>query len=400
MGKLVTLDGKNGIKPEAEAVIINWFVRPGRKVEKHQLLAEVMVEKVSIEIRAELTGILESIIAAEGTIVTPGMTLAIIEPVENLEKPNAEGSLPLEATKPRTLSILPALYVVSSPAARKLARELGLDLSEIAHSLAPGNRLNEAAVRRYLQILTRQNLDNEVPSRRQAQSSLRRLIRNRVSRAGQLTAPATITTRLSVNFTLAWLYNLNISGVNRKTSLLALVIRATALALHKFPIFNASLENSEVIYYLDHNISLMYSAEDGLALPVIKQAGLQSLTDLSDMAENLKTRACQGNLTLKDTLGGTFTICDLGDYAIDSFTPILNLPQSAVLGIGCIYSLSSTTFYPAGTYQILEEWEDNRHIGWGLTLSLTFDHRLSDGPNAAAFLKTIRDYLETPDTLR
>ena len=405
----LTLENWDDKSSGAEAVVINWFVRPGQAVKQHQVLAEVMVEKINLEIFAPQSGLVQTILAGEGTIVTPGTVLALFE--ETAEIPPAatpskngmtpatpEAKEPNEA-KPATLPHRP--FVAASPAARRLAKYLQIDLAEIAQRLPSGTRLNEAAVRRFAAQWPGSDHwpdsaeeSHPIPARRQPQSSLRRLIRNRVSRAVQLSAAVTLTSEADVTNLLEWLDQKNrlIPPGEQSLTMLAALLRATGLALIEHPLLNATLQGDEVLYLLERNIGLVLAVPDGVVVPVVHEVDKLSLAQLAAAVHQLEEAARQGNLRLKDTVGSTFTISDMGRYGIDSFTPILNLEQAAVLGLGRVYLKPVWRQAPGPN---LADFEIRQFV----TLNLTFDHRIADGPTAAACLQKIIEYLQNPERL-
>lgn len=350
-----------------EAVLINWFVRPGQSVAENQLLAEIMVEKVNLELTAPQAGIIREILVAEGAIVTPGAVLAVL-----VEMDGSSPDAGTQTAEKERLQSSARRYVPASPAARRLAGQYQLDLELVSQHLPPGKRLNEAMVRQFL--VEQEQL---VPSHRQRQSNLRKLIRNRVSKAFYQTAPVTLTSRADVTDLLEWL-----ARQEPPVTLLAAVLRATALALREFPLLNAALDGEEVIYYLERNISLVVGVSKGIVLPVIRRVDELSLSEISEAVADLEQAACAGTLRLKDTQGGTFTVVDLGQHDIESFSPVLHQPQAAILGIG----------------KVINEAVPLGETGWQwrkrLILNLTFDHCLADGSLAASCLQRIINYLK------
>ena len=164
------------------------------------------------------------------------------------------------------------------------------------------------------------------------------------------------------------------------------IVRACALALRRYPHLNATLDGETIRLLPDINIGLAVAQKGGLVVPVINEAGRQSLSNLVKIRRRLVERAQAGQLTAAEMSGGTFTVTNLGTYDIDGFTPIINPPEAAILGIGRI--VEKVVVYRGKIAQ--------RAM---MTLSLTFDHRLVDGAPAAEFLQTIKQLLETPAQL-
>jgi pyruvate dehydrogenase E2 component (dihydrolipoamide acetyltransferase) len=161
------------------------------------------------------------------------------------------------------------------------------------------------------------------------------------------------------------------------------ILKLTATALQKHPHLNARWENDRILLLSDIHIGLAVDTDAGLLVPVVRQVPQRSLRELAGQTRDLIERARQGRLRAEEMQGGTFTITNLGAFGIDAFTPILNYPECAILGIGRIHPQPIVL--------------DERVIaGEQLTLSLTFDHRLVDGAPAARFLRTLSQLLENP----
>ena len=165
-----------------------------------------------------------------------------------------------------------------------------------------------------------------------------------------------------------------------------LIVRACALALRQHPHLNATLDGEVIRLLSQINIGVAVAVDNGLVAPVIPNTDRLSLADLAQAQRRLAERARAGQLTAAEMSGGTFTVTNLGMYDIDGFTPIVNPPEAAILGVGRI--VEKVVIYQGKIAQ--------RAM---MTLSLTFDHRLVDGAPAAAFLQTVKQMLETPDRL-
>jgi pyruvate dehydrogenase E2 component (dihydrolipoamide acetyltransferase) len=350
----------------------------------------------------------QKILAGEGTVVIPGTVLALFEetveilPATSPTTNGATATIP-ESRQPgetKPTSRQPRPFVVASPAARRLAKYLQIDLAEIAQRLSGGVRLNEAVVRRFAAQMPVSDPWPEagdethaIPARRQPQSSLRRLIRHRVSRAVQLSAAVTLTSEADVTNLLEWLEQRNQLRPTgeQPLTMLAALLRATALSLIEHPLLNANLQGDEVLYLLERNIGLVLAVPDGVVVPVVREVDKLSLTQLAATVHQLEEAAGQGSLRLKDTVGSTFTVSDMGAYGIDSFTPILNLEQTGMLGLGRVYMKPIWSTSGANP--------TNFEIRQFVTLNLTFDHRVADGPTAGTCLQKIIEYLQHPERI-
>jgi pyruvate dehydrogenase E2 component (dihydrolipoamide acetyltransferase) len=256
----------------------------------------------------------------------------------------------------------------------------------------------------YLALASETNPGHEihaVPGRRQPQSRLRKLIRSRVSRSSQFAAAVTLTRKEDITGLLAWLAarNAQPGPETPPVTLMAAILKATGLALLDYPLLNSILDGSDIIFMDERNISLVLPLAEGVILPVIHRVDKLSLEEIALTMAGLEAATRRETLQLKDTIGSTFTISDLGSYGVDSFTPILNLPQAAILGVGRVTTewVLPDQAQATGEPGPLEarKVEPRRFV----TFSLTFDHRISDGPYSAAFLQRMAGYLTGPDLL-
>lgn len=256
----------------------------------------------------------------------------------------------------------------------------------------------------YLALASETNPGHEihaVPGRRQPQSRLRKLIRSRVSRSSQFAAPVTLTRKEDITGLLASLAarNTKPGPETPPVTLMAAILKATGLALLDYPLLNSILDGSDIIFMDERNISLVLPMEEGVILPVIHRVDKLSLEEIALAMAGLEAATRRETLQLKDTIGSTFTISDLGSYGVDSFTPILNLPQAAILGVGRVITEwvlpdQAQATREKGPVEV-RKLEPHRFV----TFSLTFDHRISDGPYSAAFLQRMAGYLTEPDLL-
>jgi pyruvate/2-oxoglutarate dehydrogenase complex dihydrolipoamide acyltransferase (E2) component len=175
---------------------------------------------------------------------------------------------------------------------------------------------------------------------------------------------------------------------------MAAILKAAGLALPDFPLLNSILDGNDVIFMDERNISLVLPLAEGVILPVIHRVDKLNLAEIATAIGELEAATRRETLHLKDTLGSTFTVSDLGDYGVDSFTPILNLPQAAILGVGRV-TTEWTLPDPPEKMRGAGPVEPRRFV----TFSLTFDHRISDGPYSAAFLQKMTEYLQEPDLM-
>ena len=267
-----------------------------------------------------------------------------------------------------------------TPVARRVALDAGLDLDELAARFT-GARVTRADV----EELAAER--EAVPAdKRSAITRVRRVTRDRMVESSRTTAPVTLTSEVDATELVQLRRKLKADGADIVPAYTDLLAKLVTMALREHPALNASIEGDDVILHGAINIAVAVDTERGLIAPVIQNADLLSLLELTTASAELATLARQGKLKPEQLHGATFTLTNLGMYDIDAFTPIISLPQAAVLGIGRIVPRQVVIDAEAERTAI-------RHM---MTLSLTFDHRLVDGAPAARFLQRVKQYVETP----
>ena len=278
--------------------------------------------------------------------------------------------------------------VKASPLARRVAKELGVDLIELA-AQKPGKKITREDVEAYA---VAQNAAPAPPppvpekERSVPLTMTRRTIARRMAESAQKTAPVTLTTEADVTELVSQRERMKADLEERDLiapSCTDLIVKLTSVALQGHPGMNAFLRDATIVFNQNIHIGLAVDTEEGLLVPVIRDVASKSIQEIAVEVRSLVMKARQRKLTPDDLQGGTFTITNLGTYGIDAFTPIINLPECAILGVGRIISK------PA----VHNEEIVPRKM---MALSLTFDHRVVDGAPAARFLDTIRDYAEHP----
>ena len=349
-----------------EGEVIAWYKQAGDPVQPGDLLAEVEAAKTTIEVEAPCAGILAEIAAEAGAVVpVRGLLAVIADPAAAPAAAPAADPAAAPAVGPAAAPAGERRQV--EPAARRLATQLGLDLDRIAGS-GPGGRIVLADVQpqaapEYVAVPV---------------SGMRRTIAERMHRSLQSTAQLTMTTQADVT-ELTRVRSAAADGISHTD----LLVRACALALAEHPGLNAVMTGSEIRRYRAAHIGIAVAVPDGLVVPVLRDAGTLTLAQIARATKDLVARAREGRLAPADLDGGTFTITSLGGYGIDSFTPILNPPQVAILGVGRIAE-------QPGRRDGQLDW---RQV---MTLSLTVDHRAVDGVPAAAFLQDLAGRLADP----
>lgn len=345
-----------------DAVVTAWMVDEGSRVKAGQLIAEVQSEKVAVDVEAPADGVVAGMVEINQP-VPQGAPICRLEEVAGDDAgptrlSNGPGGDTTAGTTKPGPDVAPApAPAPASPAARRLADELGVDLAGIAGS-GPGGRITEADVR--------SAGESSEPGEMQG---LRAVIARNMRRSHAGTAPVTLTTTADVTDMVP-------------EQITAWLVRAAAVALEGHPDLNGVREGDTFRPAETTAISLAIQTDAGLVAPVVRDPAAGSLAELADRIASLAERARSRSLTNDDFEGGTFSVTNLGAYGIDGFTPIINLPQIAILGVGAIRTIAGFVDGKA---------EPREH----LTLSLTFDHAFVDGAPAAAFLARVRRELES-----
>lgn len=344
-----------------EGILVTWFVEPDARVKRGDLIAEVQVEKVSEEVFAQAGGRVIELLVAPGDPVAQGHVIAVIEDAEPAGVP-------------------------ASPAARRLARELGVDLGSVIGS-GPAGRIVEEDVRTAAEAPGGREALGRSPSqpRPEPLSPMRRTIAERLQGWLGSTAQLTLTAEADVTELAGELARLG-SSWGRSISYTEAAVRACALALRDHPRMGARWSDEGLVYPEQIDIGVAVALEEGLIVPVVRAAAGKDLEALGREIADLAERARGSRLTPRDAEGGAFSVTNLGAYGIDAFTPLLNPPQTAILGVG-VARPRPAVVEGAVTVRTL------------VVLSLTFDHRVADGAPAASFLADVVAFLEEPGRL-
>jgi pyruvate dehydrogenase E2 component (dihydrolipoamide acetyltransferase) len=398
----------------AEGEVVKWLVKEGDAVKENQPLVEIMTDKVNVEIPSPKQGIIQKLMAKEGEVVKVGQALLAIE--EKGGQPSVLVPERAVATKPSLptpaktltiakqqeapLAIAPQASrkpdeVLATPATRKLARDLGVDLT-IVQGTGRGGRITDEDVQRFKQLgrtvaavtVTTSGpggVEERVPLR-----GIRRKVAEHMLKSKNATAQVTHVDEVDMTEVVHLRERANASAEKRgvKLTYLPFVIKALIPALKQYPYLNSSLddEKDEIVLKRYYNIGIATDTESGLVVPVVKDAEHKSITQLATEIATLSEKAHAGQLTLNEVQGSTFTITNVGGIGGVFATPIINYPEVAILG------LHKITKRPV----VKDTGITIRDMTY---LSLSFDHRVLDGAMAARFVNTIKQYLEDPKLL-
>jgi len=351
----------------AEGNLGRWLVPAGSAVEAGDLIVEVVTEKATYEVESPGSGILHPV-AAEGENLTVegliGWLLAEGEaPPEAQLSPREEGrSAPARTAGPGD----EPGRLRASPIARRLAAEKGVDLATLTGT-GPGGRIVEADVLAAASAAPRESawkVRERIPL-----AGTRKTIGERLRRTVDTAVSLTLTREVRVDPLVAVRKNLAISWD-------AMFVKIFAESLRERPELNAVIEGGEILMLDEVHVGFAVSLPGGLVVPVVRNADSRPLAEIAQDILELADRARSGSLRPMDVLGGTATVTNLGAYGVDAFTPVLNPPQSAILGVGRI-----------AQRPVVENGRIT--VGWTCVLSLTFDHRVTDGAPAADLLAAV-----------
>lgn len=400
-----------------EGEIVKWLVREGDQVKEDEPLVEVMTDKATIVIPSPRRGKVVKTRGQEGEIIKVGETLVVIE--EEAQEGKKEAMEPQRVRKEHPAAAersqpLPAgkapkegERILATPATRKLARELGVDLSQVSGT-GPGGRVTPDDIRQYVaESATPLKAASAVHQERVAETpavgappaavrekeervpfrGVRRRIAEKMVRSKTKAPHFTYIEEADVTDLVALRAQLEeaVREQGVKITYLAFIVRAVAKALRQYSFLNATLdeERGEIVLKKYYNIGIAVSTPQGLMVPVIKAADRKSVVELAREIERLARQAREGSIQLEDLRDGTFTITSLGALGGIFATPIINYPEVAILGV---HRISTRPVVRDG--QIVP-----REV---MYLSLSFDHRVVDGVVGAEFARTVIQYLEKP----
>jgi pyruvate dehydrogenase E2 component (dihydrolipoamide acetyltransferase) len=360
--------------------IISWLKKEGDSIAKGEPLAEIETDKVVLEIEATADGVLAGVKASAGDVVPVGQTIAwIVAPGEQppVEAASAAPAARTMTEQPRPAKVVPSsaekIEVKVSPKARRMAQELGVDLSKISGT-GPGGTISGEDVQRAAES-QKAAPQPAAPAAPAALSSIARLMAERTTQSWT-TAPHFFLVREIDASGLIAAREKHGKAITHTDLLVALVARA----LVKHPKMNASWTGNAIHLNPSVNISIAIAVKDGVVGAVIPNADTASLAGISAKRQDLAERARAGRLHPPDVTGGTFTISNLGMFGVDAFSAIITPPQAAVLAVGRI----ADRVVPVNGQPAI------RPI---LTMTLSSDHRVVDGAQAAAFLKDVAEAL-------
>lgn len=384
---------KLGLTMESGAISA-WLVEEGQEVQKGQALLEIATDKVTMEVEAQAAGVLRKILVLPGEEVPVSTPIGVIgaadEDISSYGAAAPSDPAPAAASPPTPAPQPPAPAADSagrrphktSPKARKIAVEHGLDLSGISGS-GPGGRIVSADV---LTLVERvQPAPVPVAEGRVELSRAEQVAGERLTASYQQIPHI----HLSMDVSAVWLqqFRTGYELEGKKISVNDLIVKATARTLGEFPRVNSLEEGGHFRYAAQINVGIAVAAEQGLVVPVLRDAADKTIEEIASEGTRLIDAARHGQLRPDDMLGGTFTISNLGMFGVSRFTAIINPPQVAILAVGAIEN------------RVVAAGADAFAVRPQLTLTLAADHRVVDGALGARFLARLKEVLETPGLL-
>jgi 2-oxoglutarate dehydrogenase E2 component (dihydrolipoamide succinyltransferase) len=384
----------------ADATLVTWHKQAGQAVNRDENLADLETDKVVLEVPAPVNGVLKELRIVAGTSVTSGQVLAVLEEGA-ATAPAAKPAAAVPAAAPAAAAAKPAAAPAGNdklaPSVRRMVEEKQLDPAKIPATGRDG-RITKGDVVEYLDKPAAKaaapapapaagaagRQDQRVPMTR-----LRARIAERLLEAQSTQAMLTTFNEVDLKAVMDLRARYK-DGFEKKHGVklgfMAFFVKAAIEALKKFPVLNASVEGNDIVYHEYYDIGVAVSTDRGLMVPVLRDADLQSFADIEKNIGAFATRARDGKITIEELTGGTFSITNGGTFGSLLSTPIVNMPQSAILGM---HKTQERPVCVNGEIVIRPM----------MYVAMTYDHRIIDGREAVQFLVAIKDGLEDPARL-
>ncbi|WP_297794646.1 2-oxoglutarate dehydrogenase complex dihydrolipoyllysine-residue succinyltransferase [uncultured Marinobacter sp.] len=384
----------------AEGTVATWHKQPGEACSRDELIVDIETDKVVLEVVAPADGVIEEVVKGEGDTVESGEVIGKFKEGAAGESKPAE-SKKEEAPKEETKSEAPSGDAILSPAARKLAEENDVDPNAVkgtgkdgrvtkedvqnhvdsAKSSAPASAPKPADDMPQVDLASGERPEKRVPMTR-----LRSSIAKRLVSAQQNAAMLTTFNEVNMAPIMELRKQYQDSFVKRhgiKLGFMSFFTKAATEALKRFPAVNASIDGNDMVYHGYQDIGVAVSTDRGLVVPVVRDVDALGLADIEKKIVEYGTKAKDGKLGIEEMTGGTFTITNGGIFGSLISTPILNPPQTAILGM---HKIQERPMAVNGKVEILPM----------MYLALSYDHRMIDGKEAVQFLVAIKEMLEDP----
>ncbi|MEJ6744605.1 MAG: 2-oxoglutarate dehydrogenase complex dihydrolipoyllysine-residue succinyltransferase [Porticoccaceae bacterium] len=377
-----------------EGTLATWHKNVGDSVTRDELLVDIETDKVVLEVVAPVTGVLTTVLKAEGDIILSNEIIATIEEV-------AASTTPATPSVQQEQADVQVADSLVNPAAKKRADELGIDLTEITGTGKGGRITKEdvvnftpstpaaavAAPEQTQEVAQEAAQEGERVERRVPMTRMRARIAERLLEVTQTTASLTTFNEVDMSalMGLRKQYQDEFTKTHNGTRLgfMGFFVRASVEALKRFPLVNSSIDGNDVVYHGFQDIGVAVSTDRGLVVPVLRNAENMSIATVENSIGEYATKARDGKLTIEEMTGGTFTITNGGVYGSLLSTPIINPPQTAILGM---HTIQQRPVAVNGQVEIRPM----------MNLALSYDHRIIDGKEAVKFLVAIKQLIEDP----
>ena len=395
----------------ADAVIANWYKQVGETIELDEVLVDLETDKVILEVPVIKQGVVKEILFSVGDTVTAGQLLAVIDDSVQAESTSTTESAANVETEKKNRPVTKKAGGAMSPSVRKLVVLNAIDETQLQGSGKNGrilkqdvekylaeSAIRESAVREREAVSPKpdtpavgaqKTISSERLERRIPMTRLRSRIAERLVQSQQ--QAAILTTFNEVNMKPVMELRARYKDAFEKKfavrlGFMSFFVQASVEALKRFPEINASIDGNDIVYHGYYDVGVAVSGPNGLVVPVIRDADIQSISEIEQSIINYANKAMDNSLSIEDITGGTFTISNGGVFGSMLSTPIINPPQSAILGM---HNITERAMVVDGEIKALPM----------MYLALSYDHRLVDGKSAVQFLVTIKQLLEDPSRM-
>ena len=370
-----------------EATVSKWLKQVGDSVKADEPVVELETDKVSVAVPSPEAGVLSEIKIQEGTTVNVGAVLGSIGTASVSKKESFKAPEPV---KPKTIEVPTSKKEILSPAVKRIIEEKRIDISTISGSgrdgrILKGDLLESMGLPSVASSARATKGDEERVKMTRLRATIAKRLKEAQNKAAMLTTYKEIDMSRIIEMRAEYKEGFQ-KKYGVKLGFMSFFVRSCVEALKAFPIINAEIQQDEIVYKNYYNIGVAVGTEKGLVVPVVRDADELSFADIEKQIIALGEKAKTGQLSIEELQGGTFTITNGGIYGSMLSTPILNPPQSGVLGMHNIVQRAVVV-------------EDKIEVRPIMYLALSYDHRIIDGKDAVSFLVRIKEYLEDPRRL-
>jgi len=391
----------------AEGLLVRWVKQVGETINKGDVLAEIETDKATVEVESSASGVVLQLIVDQGTMVPVNAPIAIVgaagEKVSSVEVPGVKPKVdekPAAQTQPTTAPVqqtsapLTTGPVKASPLAKKIAQDNRLNLANV-QGTGPGGRVvrkdveaalssHQSPVTSPLVSATTDYSTIQLADKVTTTTKLRQAIGRRLVESKTTIPHFYVTREFKMDALLDARRQVNMDGSDKeKVSVNDFILKGVALTLRKFPNLNAALKGTEVIQFGHVNVGVAVTVPGGLMTVVVKDTDQKTLRQISGEVKTMAARAREGKVKPDDIDGSTFSTSNLGMYEVEEFIAIINPPEAGILAI------SSAREVPVVENGVIK-------AGWRMKATISVDHRISDGAEAAQFMQTLAGFLENP----